>query len=83
MNSDVGKSLSVGFHLDYKFSLRASESLADHDDCRETLFDANVINIDSQKCLNIDRIIETKFNNSEPSAAENLDFKSRNERKRH
>ena len=53
--------------------------MADHDYCRETLFDTNVINIDPQKYLNINRIIETKYNNSEPSAAANLDFKSRNE----
>ena len=79
MNSSVRRSSSVGLHLDYKFSLRAAESLADHDYCRETLFDANVINIDPQKYLNINRIIETKYNNSEPSAAANLDFKSRNE----
>ena len=31
MNSSVGRSSSVGLHLDYKFSLRAAESLADHD----------------------------------------------------
>ena len=52
-NSSVARSLSVGLHLDYKFSLRASKSLADHDYCRETLFDANVINIDPKKYLNI------------------------------
>ena len=79
MNSSVGRSSSVGLHLDYKFSLRAAESLADHCYCREELFDVNVINIDPQKYLNINRIIETKYNNSEPSAAANLDFKSRNE----
>ena len=50
-----------------------------HNYCRETLFDANVINIDPEKYLNINRIIETKYNNSEPSAAANLYFKSRNE----
>ena len=53
--------------------------MADHDYCRETLFDTNVINIDPQKYLNINRIIETKYNNSEPSTASNLDFKSRKE----
>ena len=53
--------------------------MADHDYYSETLFDASVINIDPQKYLNINRIIETKYNNSEPSAAANLDFKSRNE----
>ena len=52
--------------------------MADHDCCRETLFDANVINIDPQKYLDINRIIETKYNNSEPSLAANLDFKFRN-----
>ena len=31
MNSSVGRSSSVSLHLDYKFSLRAAESLADHD----------------------------------------------------
>ena len=30
INSTVGRSSSVGFHLDYKFNLRAAESLADH-----------------------------------------------------
>ena len=65
--------------MDYKFSLRAAKSLADHDYCRETLFDVNVINIDPRKYLNIKRIIETKYNNSVPSTAANLDFKSRNE----
>ena len=79
MNSSVGRSSSIGLHLDYKFSLRAAESSADHNYCRETLFVANVINIDPQKYLNINRIIETKYNNSEPSAAANLDFKYRNE----
>ena len=53
--------------------------MADHDYCRETSFDANVINIDPQKYLNINRIIEIKYNNSEPSPAPNWDFKSRNE----
>ena len=53
--------------------------MADHDYCIEILFDANVINIDPQKDLIINTIIETKYNNSEPSAAANLDFKSRNE----
>ena len=53
--------------------------MANHDYCRETFFDENVVNIDPQKYLNINRIIETKHNNSEPSAAANLDFKSRNE----
>ena len=72
MNSSVGRSSSVGLHLDYEFSLPAAKSLADHDYCRETLFDANVINIDPQKYLNINRIIETKYNNSEPSPAANL-----------
>ena len=51
--------------------------MADHDYFRETLFDANVINTDPQKDLKINRIIETKYNNLEPSAAANLDFKSR------
>ena len=49
-----------------------------HDYCRETLFDANDINIDRQKYLNLNRIIEIKYNNSEPSSSANLDFKSRN-----
>ena len=53
--------------------------MADHDYCRETLFDVNVINTDPQKYLNLNRIIETKYNNSEPSSAVNLDFKSRKE----
>ena len=78
MNSSVGRSSSVGLHLDCKFSLRAAESMADSDYCRET-FDANVINIDPEKYLNISRIIEAKYSNSEPSSAANLDFKSRNE----
>ena len=76
-NSSVGRSSSVGLHLDYKFSLRAVESLDDHDYCRETLFDSNVINADPQKYLNINRIIETKYSNPESSSAVNLDFKSR------
>ena len=33
MNSSVGRSSSVGLYLDYKFSLRAAESWADHDYC--------------------------------------------------
>ena len=50
MNSSVGRSSFVGLkHLDYKFRLRATESLADHDYCRETLFDVNFINIDPEK----------------------------------
>ena len=79
MNSIVRRASSVGPHLDYKFSLPAAESLADHDYCREILFDANVININPQKYLNINRIIETRYNNLEPSSAANLGFKSRNE----
>ena len=67
MSSSVGRSSSVGLHLDYKFNLRAAKSLADHDYCRETLFDANVINIEPQKYLNRNRIIETKYNNSDKS----------------
>ena len=78
INSSVGRSSSVGLDLDYKFTLRAAESLADHDYCRETLFDANVTNIDPEKYLNISRIIEAKYNNSEPSSSANLDFESRN-----
>ena len=41
--------LFVGLHLNYKFNLRAGESLADHDYCKEILFNANVLNIDPQK----------------------------------
>ena len=52
--------------------------MADHDYCRGKLFDANVKNMDPQKYLKINRIIETKYNSSEPSSAANLDFKSRN-----
>ena len=44
MDSTVGR-LSVGLHLDCKFSLRATESSADHNYCQET-FNANVLNID-------------------------------------
>ena len=49
MNSTVGRLSSVGLHLDCKFNLRAAESLADHGYCKETLFNANVSNIDPQK----------------------------------
>ena len=48
MNSTVGRLLSTGLHLDYKFNLHAAESLADHDYCKKT-FHANVLNIDPQK----------------------------------
>ena len=78
MNSTVGRLLSVGLHLDYKFNLHAVESLADHGYCKET-FNANVLNIDPQKDMNINKIIETKYSNSEPSLRGNLDYKSRNE----
>ena len=78
-SSSVERSSFVGLHLDFKFSLHVARSSADHDYCRETLFNANVINIDPQKYLNINKIIETKHNNSESSPAANLDFKSRNE----
>ena len=79
MNSTIGRLSSVGLHLDYKFNLRARESLADHDFCKETLFNTNVLNIDPQKHININKIIETKHSNSEPSLGANLDYKSRNE----
>ena len=48
INSSVGRLLSTGLHLDYKFNLYAAESLADHDYCKKT-FHANVFNIDPQK----------------------------------
>ena len=72
MNSTEGGLLSVGLHLDYKFNLRAAESLADHDYCKET-FNANDLNIDPQNHININHIIETKYSDSEPSLGENLD----------
>ena len=79
MNVTVERLSSVGLHLDYKFNLRAAESLADHEYCKETLFNVNVLNIDPQKHINTNKIIETKYSNSEPSLGANLDYKSRNE----
>ena len=78
--STVGRLLSVGLHLYYKFNLGAAESLADHDYCKETLFNANVLNIDPQKHVNINKIIETKYSNSKPLLGGNLDYKSRNKK---
>ena len=52
MNSTVGRLSYVGLHLDYKFNLRTAESLADHDYCKKTLFNANVLNIHPQKHIN-------------------------------
>ena len=43
------------------------------------LVNANVLNIDPQKHTNINKIIETKYSNSEPSLGANLDYKFGNE----
>ena len=79
MNSTEGRLSSVGLHLDYKYNLCAAKSLVDHDYCKKTLVNANVLNIDPQKHTNINKIIETKYSNSEPSLGAKLDYKSRNE----
>ena len=75
MNSTEGRLSSVGLHLDYKYNLCAAKSLVDHDYCKKTLVNANVLNIDPQKHTNINKIIETKHSNSEPSLGANLDYK--------
>ena len=62
MNSTVGRLSSVDLHLDYKFNLRAVEFLADHNYCNETLFDANVLNIDPQKHININNSVAFRCN---------------------
>ena len=61
-----------------QINLRAAESLADHDYFKETFFNANVLNINRQKHININKIIETKYSNSEPSLGGNLNYISRN-----
>ena len=61
-----------------QINLRAAESLADHDYFKETFFNANVLNINPQKHININKIIETKYSNSEPSLGGNLNYISRN-----
>ena len=45
MNSKTGKMSSAGLQLNYKFTLRAAEALADHDYCTNKLFDRDTINI--------------------------------------
>ena len=57
MNSTVGRLSYVGLHLDYKFNLRTAESLADHDYCKKTLFNANVLNIHPQKHINYIKLL--------------------------
>ena len=69
--------MSVGLHLYYKFNLRAAESLADHDYCKETLFNANVLNREPQKHININKFIETKYSNSKPLLGGNLEIQKR------
>ena len=45
MNSKTGKMSSFGLQLNYKFTLRAAEALADHDYCTNKLFHRDTINI--------------------------------------
>ena len=66
MNFTVGSLSSVGLHLDYKFNLCAAESLTDQDYFKETLVNANVLNIYPQKHTNINKNIEINYCNSEP-----------------
>ena len=49
MNSKTGKMSPVGLRLNYKFTLRAVEALADHDYCTNKQFDRDTININPEK----------------------------------
>ena len=52
---------SVGLQLNYKFTLRASEVLADHDCCTNKLFDRETININPEKIQQIHKYIIEKY----------------------
>ena len=49
MNPKTGKMSPVGLRLNYKFTLRAVEALADHDYCTNKQFDRDTININPEK----------------------------------
>ena len=52
---------SVGLWLNYKFTLRAAEALADHDYCANKLFDRETINIKPEKIQQIYKYINDKY----------------------
>ena len=60
MNSKTGKNSSVGLQLNYKFTLRAAEALADHDCCKNKLFDKDTIIINLEKIQQTHKYIDEK-----------------------
>ena len=52
---------SAGLQLNYKFTLRAAEALADHDYCTNKLFDRDTININPEKIQLIHKYINEKY----------------------
>ena len=61
MNSKVGKMSSAGLQLNYKFTLRAAEALADHGCCTNKLFDKDTIIINPEKIQQIYKFINEKY----------------------
>ena len=60
MNSKTGKMSSVGIQLNYKFTLRAAEALADRDYCTNKLFDRDTIIINPEKIQQMHKYINEK-----------------------
>ena len=69
MKSETGKTSSLGQYLSYKFTKETAMSLADHDYCKEPLFDHNIISNDDDKLQEIKHYIHKQSCDYQPSTS--------------
>ena len=60
-SSEIEKISSVGLFLNYKYNLKIADALADHDYCKNTLFDPKIIAIDPNKSMEIQTYIDKQY----------------------
>ena len=69
MKSETGKTSSLRQYLSYKFTKETAMSLADHDYCKEPLFDDNISNDDDDKLQEIKQYIHKQSCDYQPSTS--------------
>ena len=60
-SSEIEKISSVGL-LYYKYNIKIADAFADHNYCKDTLFDLKIIDSDPNRSLNIQTNIDKQYN---------------------